>query len=46
MTTDQVKLLKDIEDHFDPGADIGDLMILYEMTGFKLESQRSVEWFD
>ena len=39
-------MLKDIEDNFDPDDDIGDLLILYEMTGYKIESERSVEWFD
>ena len=46
MTATQVQLLKEIEDNFDPNEDERDLMILYEMTGFKMESEKSMEWFE
>ena len=35
-----------IEDHFDPENNTGDMLFLYEMTGFKVDNEMSKEFWD
>merc|ERR1712080_148359 len=39
LSKGQNKLLQEIKKHFDPEENNGDLLILYEMTGFQVKSE-------
>ena len=44
LTKKQVQLLKEISDSFSPGDNAADLGILYEITGFKADSENFEFW--
>ena len=43
----QCKVLEALEDNFNPDENLADLLILYELTGFKkMDDPKSIEFFD
>ena len=43
----QCKILEALEDDFNPDENLADLLILYELTGFKkMDDPKSIEFFD
>ena len=46
LTTNQIALLKEIQDQFEPGVDDADLRILYEVTGYQGERDDDQFWLN
>ena len=46
ISSDQSKLLQEISDHFDPNTNIADLLIMHEITGYKVVNENSREFWD
>ena len=45
MSKETADLREEFKKEFNPHDDVADLLILYEMTGFKLDGQNSDEFF-
>ena len=41
LNKEQKKLLNEIQQYFDPNENICDLIIMYEMTGYKVDTETS-----
>ena len=46
MNKEQKKLLDEIKQYFDPHGNICDLVIMYEMTGYKVYTETSKEFWE
>lgn len=46
LSRNAAELRETFKNEFNPNDDVADLLILYEMTGFKLETERAEEFFE